>query len=283
MSTDHPLAGPAALGIELAEDLRPSDDGWQVRDLVAPAGLDGPDGILQGGLAAGLALTGARSIDPFGAPVTGLAARLHAPTPLGVPLQLWARPTDQPATYEVELRDGDHRLVSATAELAGHEPSPRSLDLLELAEVDLPEPHRPAGFDRCVVCGSAPTHPHGQRILPGWSAEGTVVSPWVCDDDLGPTGVVDPLVVSAVLDCPTLWSAWHAITARGDAGGLLASYRLVCFRDAPIMEPLRTVARLDEVDGRKLHTRGALLDEDGGLYAISSALHVSVPEVPTLG
>jgi hypothetical protein len=277
-----PTAGPPALGLVVGEQLRDAGDGWRVRDLRAAAGLDGPDGILQGGLAAGLALVGARGVDPFGAPPTRLAAQLRAPTPLEVDLTLWARPAGEPATYEVQVRDGDRCLVAAEVELAGHEPVPRALDLLELAEVELPEPARPASFPHCVVCGPTPRHPQGQRVLPRWPAPGTVVSPWVCDEDLAPDGVVDPLVVSAMLDCPTLWSAWEAIRDRGDAGGLLASYRVTWFRDAPTMEVLRTVGRLDEVDGRKLHTRGALLDEDGGLYATSSALHVSVAEVPAL-
>jgi acyl-coenzyme A thioesterase PaaI-like protein len=280
MTTTHDLAGPAALGIELGDDLTVVEDGWVVREVLAPSGLDGPEGILQGGFSAGLALAGARGIDRFGAPITSIDARLHAPTPLGRTLQLRARATEQAATYAVETRDGDRLLVSAEVELAGHDPAPRALDLVELATVTEPEADPQPAFPRCFVCGTDPTHPHAQRLLPRWHAPGAVVVPWVCDDDLGPEGTVDPLVVSAVLDCPTVWSAWHVVRDRGDAGALLASYHLRFFRDAPVMEPLRTVARLDEADGRKLRARGALVDEDGGLYAVSSALHISVPEVP---
>jgi acyl-coenzyme A thioesterase PaaI-like protein len=276
----HALAGPNALGFELGADIVPAEDGWFVRELFVPTGLDGPEGILQGGFAAGLALAGARGVDRFGAPITCLDARLHAPTPLGRALQLRARATERAATYEVETRDGDRLLVSAEVELAGQDPAPRALDLLELAEVPIPPADPKAAFPRCFVCGTHPSHPHGQRLLPRWHTPDTVVIPWVCDDDLGPTGTVDPLVVSAVLDCPTVWSAWDVIDRRGDAGALLAHYHLRCFRDAPVMEPLRTVAHLDGADGRKLHARGALLDEDGGVYAVSSALHISVPEVP---
>jgi hypothetical protein len=280
MVTNHPLAGPPALGIEVGDDVRPVEDGWFVRDLYAPPGLDGPEGILQGGFSAGIALAGARGIDRFGAPVTSIHAQLRAPTPLGRPLQLWARPTDHAATYAVETRDGDRLLMSAEVELAGHDPAPRATDLLELAEVPIPPVAPPAAFPHCFVCGSDPSHPHAQRLLPRWHTPDTVVVPWVCDDDLGPTGTVDPLVVSAVLDCPTVWAAWEVVEGRGDVGALLARYHLRYFRDAPTWEPLRTVAHLDEVDGRKLHARGALLDEDGGIYALSSALHISVPQLP---
>jgi hypothetical protein len=282
MTTTAALAGPPALGIEIGEELVAAEDGWYVRDLVAPVGLDGPEGILQGGFAAGLALAGARGVDRFGAPITAIHARLHAPTPLGRTLQLRARATDQAATYEVETRDGDQLLVSAEVELAGHDPAPRAFDLLELGEVPIPPVQPQMSFPHCFVCGSNAAHPQAQRLLPRWHAPDTVVVPWVCDDELGPAGTVDPLVVSAVLDCPTVWAAWEVVTARGDTGALLARYHLRIFRDAPVMEPLRTVARLDEADGRKLHARGALLDEDGGIYAMSSALHISVPEVPRL-
>jgi hypothetical protein len=283
MSDLDDLIGPPALGFELSDDRTVDDDGWVVRELLAPSGLDGPEGILQGGFSAGIAMAGARGVDRFGAPITSIHAQLHAPTPLGRPLLLRARGTDQAATYEVETRDGDRILMTAQVELAGHDPAPRALDLLELATVPEPEPPAPQpAFPRCFVCGGDPTHSHAQRLLPRWHAPGAVVVPWVCEDDLGPTGTVDPLVVSAVLDCPTVWSAWHVVQERGDAGALLARYHLRLFRDAPIMEVLRTVARLDQADGRKLHARGALVDEDGGLYAVSSALHISVPEIPTV-
>jgi hypothetical protein len=280
MTTTAPLSGPAALGIEFGQAAPPDDEGWTSFRWTPPEGLDGPQGILQGGLATGITLAAARAIDPFGAPPTGLAARLFAPTPLGRELELRARPTDRAAVYEVEARDDGHPLVSAEVELAGPEPTPRSLDLLELAEVPLPDPSPKGPFQRCVVCGTDATHPHAMHLYPRWHAPDAVVIPWVCDEDLAPTGTVDLLVVSAVLDCPTVWAAWDVVEARGDVGAVLASYHVTFFRDAPIMEPLRTVARMDEADGRKLRARGALVDEDGVLYATSSALHVCVPELP---
>jgi hypothetical protein len=42
------------------------------------------------------------------------------------------------------------------------------------------------------------------------------------------------------------------------------------------------VARIDDVDGRKLRARSALVDEDGVTYAVASALQISVGEIPSL-
>jgi hypothetical protein len=276
-------AGPPALGFELSTDARLDADGWLTRELVVPHGLDGPPGILQGGLAAGITAAIARAGDRFGAPLTAIDARLHAPTPLGRALAARVRPTDVAARYDVELRDGDTLLVSAEVELAGHDTAPRAFDLLELATVPLPPPEPQDAFPTCWVCGSAPVHPHAQQLHPRHVGRDAVSIPWVADEVLGDgDGVIDPLVVSAVLDCPTVWASIEHVRALGHAGALLAGYHLRIFHEARVMEPLRTVARLDDADGRKLRARGGLADEDGVLYAVSSAFHVSVPEVPSL-
>ncbi|MFA9431189.1 hypothetical protein [Egicoccus sp. AB-alg2] len=279
---DAPVpVGPAALGLRLGAQTAVVD-GWLVRDLEVPDGLDGPDGILQGGFAAGVAIDAARAVDRFDAPLTSVDARLFAPTPLGRTLQVAVRPTTTTARYEVETRDGEQVLVAATVELAGQDPAARVYDLVELATVPIPPGRADSPFPHCFVCGADPRHPHAQKLLPAWAGEGRISIPWVCDDELGnERGVIDPLLVSAVLDCPTVWSAWHEVEANGWEGALLAHYHLRAFRDAPVMEPLRTVARLDDVDGRKVRARGALVDEEGVVYAVSSALHIGVEKLPT--
>jgi hypothetical protein len=283
MTPPHIAAGPAALGLHLGADATITDDGWLVRDLRAEPGLDGPPGILQGGLAVGVALAAAGVADRFGAPATSLDARLHAPTPVGRDLQIRLRPTDAAARYEVQTRDGDRLLVTAEVELAGHDPAPQVFDLAELGHVPLPEPQPQEWFSSCWICGSHPSHAHAQHLYPGWHDHRSVVTPWVADEVLGDErGVVDPLVVAAVLDCPTVWASWEHVRARGDTGALLGGYHLRFFRDAPVMAPLRTVGRCDEVDGRKIRARGALVDEDGVVYAASSAFQVSVAEVPRI-
>jgi hypothetical protein len=282
MTTPELAAGPSDLGIRLGADAAVSSDGWLVRDLAAAPGLDGPPGILQGGLSAGVAVAIARAVDRFGAPLTSLDARLRAPTPLGRPLQARVRPADGTARHEVETRDGDTVLMSAVVELAGHDAAPQVYDLLELATVPLPAAVPQQAFPTCIVCGPEPTHPFGQRLHPHPYGDEAIVTPWVAGEELGDArGVIDPLLVSAVLDCPTVWAAMGYLRSLGHVGALLVGYRLQFFHDAPVMEPLRTVARFDGGEGRKIRARSALVDEDGVVYAVASALHLGVSQVPS--
>jgi hypothetical protein len=273
-------AGPEVLGLALGAETTTTDDGWLVRELHAAPGLEGPPGILQGGLAVGVTVGAARLADRYGAPATSVDARLHAPTPIGRDLQIRARPTDA-GRHEVETRDGATLLVSAEVELAGQDPAPQVFDLAELARAPLPEPEPQAWFTSCFICGTEPAHEHAQHLYPGWHDHRSVISPWVADEIFGDErGVVDPLMVAAVLDCPTVWASWSHVRSRGDTGALLGGYHVRFFRDAPVMAPMRTVGRCDETDGRKIRARAALVDDDGVVYAASSAFQVSVSEVP---
>jgi hypothetical protein len=255
--------------------------GWLVRPFRAGAGLDGPAGILQGGLASSVPVVAARLADRFGAPLTGVDARLHAPTPLDRELQLSLRPGEGGvAHHQVQLRDGDTLLVSANVELAGHEPSARIGDLVELASVPLPRQTAQDVYPVCWVCGAAAPHPHAQRCTFGYHGD-AVVTPWVAGDDLADgRSVVDPIVIGAMLDCPGVWTAMPSLLADGWAGCLLGGFHLRALRDAPTYEPLRLVARHDGTDGRKVRVRTALVDEDGVVYAVAAAIHLAVREVP---
>lgn len=282
MATPTLHTGPDGLGFELDADAYVSD-GWVVRRLIAGPGLDGPPGILQGGFAAGVGLAAARAVDRLGAPLTRVSARLAAPTPLGVELELAVRPTDAVATYEVVTRHDGRVLVAAEVELAGHDPAPRAFDLQELADVPLPEPVAQEAFPVCWGCGAHAQHPLALRLPPRPYATGVEVVPWVAQDPLSTDGeTVDDLVVCAALDCPTQWAAYPAIRAAGGAGGLLGGYEVRWYREPPVMEALRLVARHDGNDGRKHRARSAIVDEDGVVYAIASALMVAVPAIPRL-
>lgn len=277
MSSPMIPAGPEALGLALGADAT-IQDGWLVRDLFAPSGLDGPPGVLQGGLAVGVTMAVARLADRFGAPTTSVDARLHAPTPLDRTLQAAVRPSADTARYEVETRDGDTLLVRAEVELAGHDVTARVFDLVELGKVPLPDPEPQFRFPGCWVCGPEPTHPHGQRIHPRRHRPGEVTQPWVAEEHLGDaSGVIDPIVLAAVLDCPTVWAAIEHVDAMGLAGPLLGGFHLRFFRDAPVMDALRIVARLDDVDGRKIRARSAVVDEDGVTYVMAAAFQIAVP------
>lgn len=275
--------GPPTLGLALAAEVA-VDDGWAVRELHVPEGLDGPPGILQGGLAAGLGLGIARVADTYGAPLTSLHARLHAPTPLGTSVRARVRGADGVGRYTVEIRGGDALLVSAEIELAGHDPVPLGLDLLELATVPFPAPVPQDAYPTCFVCGPTPRHPAGLRLHPRPGGADTIVQPWIPDAELAVdgAGVVDPLLVAAVLDCPTVWAGFERLQQAGYAGALLAGFHLQVFRDLPVEEPVRVVARWDGLDGRKGRARAALVDEERTIYALATALHIAVTELPAL-
>lgn len=280
MTTRWIPAGPSGLGLELGRDAETIDDGWLVRPFRANAGLNGRAGALQGGFGAGLALAAAREADQFGAPATRLDATFRAPVGVGRELAVRARPADGPAHHEVQAHEGDQLLVEAEVELAGHDPVARVHDLVELATVPLPTPESQEVRPTCWVCGPRPVHPLGQRLLPGWHDDESVVSPWVAGDELAVDGVVDPVVVTAMLACPAAWATFRHVRERGHALAVLGTYHVRYFRDVPVMEPLRLVARDDGAQGRRLHARTALVDEDEIVYAMSSAILVSVPEVP---
>ncbi len=282
MSTSLPV-GPPTLGLHLGADAHVDDQRWLVRALRAPAGLDGPPGILQGGLAAGVAGALARSVDRFGAPMTRLRSRLHAPTPLGVAVEARVTAGAGPAHHLVETHHGGRLLTSAEVELAGHDPAPRILDLTELATGPLPEPQPQDAYPTCFVCGPEPSHPQGLRLHPRPGAPGTIIQPWIPAEELGSDRTVDPLVVAAVLDCPTVWAAIEPIRARGAIGALLAGFEVHHYHDIPVEEPVRVVARFDGIDGRKVRARAAVLDEEGTCYALASALHIAVERLPDGG
>lgn len=270
-------AGPASLDLRLGADADVVD-GVVRRRLTTPAHLHGPTGVLQGGLAAGILAEAATLADRIGAPLTSIDARLRRPTPLGAELAIEVRQTAA-ARFEVRTLAEADELVTGTVEFAGHDPIPRVADLVELGSVPIPDPVAQDRFPDCWVCG--PGNPDGLHLLPAWHAPDMVSIPWIPDDALaGDRGYLHPLVVAAVLDCPTVWAARAAWEDAGFAGALLAGYHVGMFADAPVGEPLRVVARLDAVDGRKIRARAALVDEDGIVYAVASAFHLGVGELP---
>lgn len=306
----RPVDGPHASDDRAATGADGARGGATWRVVAAP-GLDGPPGILQGGLASALPLAVARVVDRYGAPLTELVARLVAPTPLGVPLTVTVRPTATVARSAVRVLDGERLLVEAEVELAGPEPAAQLGDLVAVAASDPPpdtDPMRgapsaaaaggPAAADawrlgaeraigaypRCVVCGPDADHPLALHVPPRWHGEDLVHVPWVAEEALasawsGPDAV-DPLVVAAALDCPSAWAAMPRAVAGGAAAILLAGLRLRVAHPVPVLDPLSVVGRCDDVDGRKLRARAAVVDDEGRVLAWASALHVAVAHLP---
>jgi len=279
---DRPL-GPPGLGLRVGAAV-PDPDGigaWFAVEV--PLGLDGPPGVLQGGLAAGLAIDLARLVDPFGAPLHALSARLSAPTMLGVPLAAHVRPGEATGWYAVETWQRGRRLVRATVELTGHDPLGALADLAALAEGPPPRPEPDPLYPTCFVCGSGATHPLALRMLPAYVAPDQLSVPWIPEEGLADPRRADRvagLVVAAALDCPSAWATVARAKASGYRGVLLGSMRLQVAGDVEVLDPVRVTARLDRADGRKLWARSAVIDTDGRPLAVFDALHVAVRELP---
>jgi hypothetical protein len=273
--------GPEGLGIRVGDPLR--SDGWSWCTVVAPQGLDGPPGVLQGGLAAGLMVDLARAVDPFGAPLHAVTARLEAPTRLGRPFIARVRPGASAGWYDVETWQAGRRLVVATVELTGEDPLVALSDLVALASGPPPEPRPDPLYPTCFVCGEGATHPLALRTLPAYLAADRLSVPWVPDERLADPrdgARIAPLVVAAALDCPSAWATLTAARASGHTAVLLGSLRLQVAGGVEPMDPVRVTARLDAQDGRKLRARSAIVDMDGRALAVFDAVHIAVSALP---
>jgi len=280
---DRPL-GPGDLGLRVGPSVE--RDGWAWMALHAPAGLDGPPGVLQGGLAAGLAVDVARLQDRFGAPLHAVSARLEAPTLLGVPLAARVRPGASTGWYDVETWQRGRRRVRATVELTGQDPLTSLADLVALAD-GAPPPSSPDPlYATCFVCGMEATHPLALRTPPAYVTPERISVPWIPDERLGDPaagGDVAALVVAAALDCPSAWATLATARAQGHRAVLLGSMRLQVAGPVEVMDPVRVTALLDAVDGRKLRARSAIVDTDGRALAVFDALHLAVTDLPDTG
>jgi hypothetical protein len=274
--------GPETLGLRIGEGVSDARGTGAWFAIEAPEGLDGPPGVLQGGLAAGLSIDVAREIDRFGAPVHALTARLDAPTILGVPFVAHVGPGDATGWYVVTTWQAGRRLVTATVELTGTDPLGAIPDLVALADGTPPEPTPDPLYPTCFVCGTEATHPSALHTPPAFLAPDRLSVPWVPDERLAApaTDRVATLVVAAALDCPSAWATVAHAQAHGFHAVLLGSFRLQLAGDVEVMDPVRVTARMDGADGRKLRARSAVIDSDGRPLAVFDALHLAVRELP---
>jgi hypothetical protein len=272
--------GPEGLGLRVGAAVRA--DGWTWCSVLAPPGLDGPPGVLQGGIAAGLAIDLARSVDPHGAPLHALTSRLEAPTRLGVPFLGRVREADAASRYEVETWQDGRRLVSSTVELSGRDPLHSVADLVGLAAGPPPPSSPDPLYPSCFVCGQGATHPLALHTPPAYVGPDRLSVPWVPDERLGTGPHVAELVVAAALDCPSAWATVGAARSAGYAAVLLGSLRLRLAEPVEVLDPVRVTARLDATDGRKLRARSAVVDSDGRALAVLDALHVAVRSLPAM-
>lgn len=266
--------------------------------------LQGPDGILQGGLATGAlelaaraaaeAMAGAAPGSTTVSVATMVEARLHKPTPTGVDMTALVL-AGEDDTWEVRTVPSaidDHAdfgeedvgadvVVSGVVELAGHGPQPMLDELVDLALVgDLPRPVPLDLATGCFVCGTQ--HPDGLHLFPAWVDGGSVVQEWVPDErvvsDEG--GFVDPAAVAAVMDCPTVWAGRDHMAVHGHGGALLGGFTVAWFSRVPLGETLRIAAKFESGDGRKMKATAALVGMDGHVHAAASAIQVGVASWP---
>jgi hypothetical protein len=263
-------------------------DGWTWWTLEAPRGLDGPPSVLQGGLVAAIPVALARSIDPHGAPLHAVTARLEAPTPLATRFVARARASTEAGTYEVETWAGDVRLAQTRVELTGHASLTALADLVALAEVPPPPPEPDPIYATCFGCGVEATHPAALRAYPAWIDPERMSIPWVAAEELASPGrttadgapLLDELLVAAVLDCPTAWVSLASARAGGHVGVVLGTLRLQIAQGAAVLDPVRITAQLDAVEGRRLRSRSAMVDSDGRVLASVDAVNIAVRALP---
>ena len=271
--------GPEVLGLR-ASAPRAADGAvwWAVQ---VPDDLDGPPGVLQGGLVAALHLALAREVDPFGAPLHRLEVRLEAPTPLGGTIHARARPLGT-GVHEIELSAAGRRLTRGTVDLTGADPL-SAPDLVALAGGPLPRPAPSRRYPTCVACGPAATHPAAFRAHPGWVTDEAVLLGWIPDPRLADPDrpeQVDASAVAAVLDCASAWAAFRPAVASGAAAVLLGTLRLRLGAAVEPLDPVRVAARLDALEGRRARARSAVVDTDGRVLALVDAVHVTVAALP---
>ena len=281
---DRPL-GPEGLGLRVGPAV-PDGSGTGVwRALDVPAGLDGPPGVLQGGLAAGLTVDLARAEDRLGAPLHAVSARLEAPTILGEPVAAHVAPAGPAGWWDVETWQRGRRLVRATVELTGEDPLDALADLVALAEGPPPPPDPDPLYPSCIVCGMGATHPLAMRTPPAYLAPDRLSVPWIPDERLADPS--DPmrvatLVVAAALDCPSAWATVARAREDGYAAVLLGSMRLQVAGGVEVLDPVRVTARMDAAEGRKLRARSAVVDSDGRALAVIDVLHLAVRALPAI-
>lgn len=274
--------GPEVLGI--VRSAPETGDGWTWWSVRAGVGLDGPPGVLQGGLATGLMVDLSRLIDPHSAPLHAVTARLDAPTPLGVNIVARARPAVEAGWYEVETWHAGRRLVTATVELTGHDPLTAMPELVALARGGPSAPRPSDLYPTCFVCGPAATHTAALHTYPAWVDDQRLSIPWVPSEALGVDARGGPrvaeLVVAAALDCPSAWAVMHAANAAGYPAVLLGTMRLQIAASVEPLDPVRITAQLDAVEGRRLRARSAIVDMEGRVLAAVDAQHVAVRQRP---
>lgn len=197
--------------------------------------------------------------------VRGLHARLRAPVPLSTPVEVVVDAT------EASISHHGRTLMIGTPVSLLDRTAPR-VDFVTAAVAAGNTDRASHPFPDCFVCGPNRTAADGMHLFPGEVAPGLVAvswrpSLWQAD----PTGMVPLRLVTAALDCPSIFPF-----AEPGGRALLASMTLEVFRLPHVSEHLVVTGWARGRDGRKMHGAAAVSTADGEVVARSNTLWVAV-------
>jgi hypothetical protein len=268
---DRPL-GTEVLGVRAGAAV--DHEGWRWCLVAVPSDLDGPPGVLQGGIVTGLSVELARDLHAPGAPLHGATVRLEGPTPLGATVTARARRGERPGTVEVETWHHERRLTHAEVDLTGPASLDLAVDLGALAGQPLPVPSTEQPHPTCFACGGGSPSPLALRLRPGPVRERDIIAPWVPDARFG--AEMGPMVLAAALDCPPAWALLDLQREAGHRHLLLGTMHLRSAAPVLAGDPVLVTAIADGRDGRKLYARSAIVDTDGRVLAMVSVIDIAV-------
>lgn len=225
--------------------------------ITIPERFSGPPFAVNGGYAVGLLAErlGAR----------GLHANLRAPVPYETPVEVTIDET------EATLRHHGRTLVTGTPVSLLDRSGPR-VDFVTAAMAAGSTDRATHPFPNCFVCGPNRSTTDGLHLFPGEVAPGLVAvswrpAPWQAD----PTGTVPMRMMTAALDCPSIFPFMES-----GSQALLASMTFEVSRLPRVSEHLVVTGWNRGRDGRKMHGGAAVATADGEMLARSNTLWVAV-------
>ncbi len=197
------------------------------------------------------------------------SVRLHAPIPLATPMR-WLINDDSANVYADDQHISTVRPLSAPLPVSQFRRlAPTDVAAAEIAWLD----------DRCGVhvaptcfaCGHQRTE-SGLNLRPGPIAGTSLfATAWRPEMDHD----VAPWLVWAALDCPT---GFPALAVVGPTYAALTGELAVEILEAvPGQGDYQLISRCTGVDGRKITTEAALIDEQGRTLAVATATWITVP------
>lgn len=229
-----------------------------IAPLCIPVEHNGPPGSANGGIAAGLLA------ERLGGTVK---VRLHAPPPLGSPLDV------------VRRGPGIVAMVDDREVLSAEPAAPLEYDIPRVTAAEALRATRPRDghlAPTCVVCG--PDREDGLGVFPGVVPHGSThaaywTPPTWADDG---AGSVRPELVWGVLDCPGAFAALDGGLPDGYFPAL-GSITAVTLAPIAVGEPVVVLAWLLTNKGRRWHAATAIVDASGRPLAVATQTCIAVP------